>query len=118
MTLKQRTFLAAYSKVGIISEAARKAKVDRKSHTNWLRDEEYRLAFADAKEEAIELLEANVRRRAMRARKPSDLLAIFLLKAARPEVYRDNARVELGNGANGPLQIEVTFVKPNGGNGE
>jgi hypothetical protein len=118
MTAKQRAFLAAYSKLGIISEAARKARIARKDHCNWKADPEYAAAFETAREEAIELLEKIARQRATRSRKPSDLLLIFMLKAARPEVYRDNARVELGNGANGPLQIEVTFVKPNGDNGE
>jgi hypothetical protein len=112
VTAKQRAFLAAYSKVGIISEAAKKAKISRRDHCNWLPDPEYAAAFEVAREESIELLELTVRRRAMRARKPSDLLSMFLLKAARPEKYRDNARVEMTGAGGAPIQVEVKFVTP------
>lgn len=68
--------------------------MDRKDHYNWLANPEYAAAAKDAEEQAIELLEESVRRRAIRAKKPSDLLSIFLLKAARPERYRDNVQVQ------------------------
>jgi hypothetical protein len=118
MTAKQRAFLAAFERVGTITEAARKARISRRDHCNWKKDPEYAAAFDGAKEVAIEALESIARKRATRTRKPSDLLLIFMLKAARPEVYRDNARVELGAHGGGPLQIEVTFVKPNGDDDE
>lgn len=94
MTAKQRAFLAAFGKSGIIGEAARKAKIARQDHYNWITDPEYAAAFESAREESIELLEKSARNRAMRTRKPSDLLTIFLMKAARPDKYRDNVRVE------------------------
>lgn len=112
MTAKQRAFLAAYGKTGIIGDSARKAKIARQDHYNWLPNSEYAAAFEAAREESIELLEKSVRQRAMRARKPSDLLSIFLLKAARPEKYRDNAKVEMSGPGGGPVVVEVKFVTP------
>ena len=44
--------------------------------------------------------------------KKSDNLAMFLLKAARPERYRDNATVEHTGPGGGPLSVQVTFVTP------
>lgn len=117
--VKQRAFLAAYAKLGNITAAATAAKVGRRSHLRWLEEPEYAAAFAEAKEEACELLEAEARRRAVegveepvvyqgqiqysgtgKAKKPvtirrySDTLLIFLMKGAMPEKYRDNVRVE------------------------
>jgi hypothetical protein len=112
VTAKQRAFLVAFGKSGIIGEAARKAKIGRQSHYDWLSDPVYANAFEQAREESIELLEKSVRQRAMRARKPSDLLSIFLLKAARPEKYRDNAKVEMSGPGGGPVVVEVKFVTP------
>jgi hypothetical protein len=40
----------------------------------------------------------------------SDTLLIFLLKAKRPQVYRDNAVVEHTGAGGGPLEIRVRFV--------
>ena len=48
-------------------------------------------------------------------RKPSDILLMFLLKSKRPQVYRDNASVELAAPGGGPIALEVRFVKPDGG---
>ena len=62
---KQRAFLAAYSVSGVIAVAARAAKVPRVMHYMWHRDnKDYRLAFQDAKGEAIDALEEEARRRA------------------------------------------------------
>ena len=101
---------------GNITHAAKAADVTRRRHYTWLEDPEYRAAFEVAHEEAIDGLELEARRRAIQGvrrlkfdkdgkplRDPdtgkpyeeriySDALMIFLLKAARPGVYRD--RVE------------------------
>lgn len=108
---KKRLFLEAFSRVGTIKHAAEAAGVDRHSHHLWLqKDPEYAAAFAEAEEQAVEVLEREMRRRAVEGveepvwhkgeqvgsvRKYSDVLLIFALKAARPERYRDNHRVEL-----------------------
>ena len=85
---KQRAFLAAYAKCGNITQAAEVSNVGRRTHYNWMEsDPGYVAAFRDACDEAIDVLEAEARRRALAG---SDLLLIFQLKALRPDVYREN----------------------------
>jgi hypothetical protein len=106
---KQRAFLAAYSKTGNISVAAKSASVGRRSHRDWMASELYSTAFAEADEDAIELLEGEALRRAVqgtertvyyqgrecgRMREYSDNLLMFLLKGRKPEKYRDNVQVQ------------------------
>lgn len=94
LTDHQRKFLTAYANCGNITGAAELAKMTRQCHYRWLRElaPSYAEAFDSVREMAIESLEAEARRRAMTG---SDVLLIFLLKAHRPEKYRDNHRVEL-----------------------
>jgi hypothetical protein len=141
----QRSFLVAYSRTGNVSDACRAAGIDRKRHYRWLRDDKnptfensYTSAFAEAEEEATDMLVSEARRRAYSGLqrmkfhqglpimvpcmpndegaveavdgkgdtcwiKPyteheySDTLLIFLLKAKRPEEFRDR-----------PIQLEQT----------
>ena len=126
---KKDIFLRAYSKSGIISKAAKIAGISRGLHYNtWLNDPEYAKAFEEAKEAAIEVLEAEARRRGLdglvrykfdRSGKPirhpktgepyyeivySDNLLMFMLKSLKPEAYRD--RVEHTGPDGGPITIE------------
>ena len=103
---KRRAFLLAYEHCGVISVAARKVGVHRTCHYDWLKtDEGYAKAWKEADDEAVERMEAELLRRAVlgieedvryqgevvgKVRKFSDILLIFLLKAKRPAVYRDN----------------------------
>ena len=83
----QARFLKAYRTGGTILDAAAAAKVGRRTHYDWLeRDAAYAAAFAEAKEEAVEGLEAECYKRALNR---SDLLLMFLLKAHKPGMYRD-----------------------------
>ncbi len=119
--LKKTAFIRAFSKVATIYHAARMVGIDRRRHYEWLqRDEEYAKDFAEAQEIAIEHLEVEARRRAVEGvrepvgfyrgkpatyvRRYSDLLLIFLLKAARPEKYRDNMSIE----QKGKITVPVT----------
>ncbi len=73
----QRRFLKAYVSSGTIRDAAIAAKVGRQTHYDWLEQHEtYQQAFQAAKDEAVEGLEAECRKRALRR---SDVLLIFLL---------------------------------------
>lgn len=66
---------------------------------------EFAAAWDDAKEAAIEILEAEAWQR---ARKQSDTLMIFLLKAHKPDKYRETVRNEI-SGINGaPIQHQVS----------
>jgi len=75
---KKTKFLDAFASVGTITHAANITGIDRSTHYVWLsRDPEYKLAFEEAEQGAIDSLEAEARRRAMAG---SDTLLIFLLK--------------------------------------
>lgn len=120
---KKAAFLAAYAKTGNISAASRAADIWRGSHHAWLKDDaEYAAAFAEAKEQAIETMEAEALRRATLGteegvwykgkrvgteRRMSDTLLIFLLKGARPEKYRDNQKIEHTGPNGGAIPISV-----------
>lgn len=60
------------------------------------KDKAFARAWRDALEDGIEVLEAAARQRALSI---SDTLLIFLLKAHRPEVYRERYEVRIDNKA-------------------
>src|SRR5438067_1219042 len=62
---KRRAFIAAYGECGSVTRAASAAGVSRRVHYQWLADADYRRAFMEAREVAADLLEAEVRRRAV-----------------------------------------------------
>lgn len=92
-------------------------------------DEEFAEAYQEAIEHSTQLLEREAIRRAAEGwdeahvtnkgeiyviRKYSDVLLMFLLKARRPETYRDNHKIE-HTGPNGtPLEVKFSF-KPDEG---
>ncbi len=91
-------FLAAYALSGNVSEAAAAVGIKRQTHQAWLEDDHlYRHKFAAARDEAIDALEAEARRRALHGveedvyhegrvvgtrRVYSDVLLMFLLSRA------------------------------------
>lgn len=97
--------LAALAKTGNVSQAAKAAKIDRRTHQRWRQeDPEYDAATEEAMEEAADLLEAEAQRRAVTGvlepvyqggkkvgtiRRTSDTLLIFLLKGARPAKFAE-----------------------------
>lgn len=106
--VRKRRFLEAMAKVGTIHGASRETGIHRSVHYEWMKDPEYAAAFAEAEEAAIDAMEAEARRRAVEGvTKPvyqgkehvgditeySDQLLIVLLKAARPEKYRERVDV-------------------------
>ncbi len=89
---KKAAMLAALARTGNVSAAARAAEVARRTHYDWLRaDPDYATAVGDAMEEAVDILEAAARKRAILG---SDVLLIFLLKAARPGKYQDRFQIQ------------------------
>lgn len=107
---KKGAFLAAYAEMGVVTYSANAAGISRQTHYTWLEsDPEYAEQFAAAEQSAIDVLEAEARRRAVEGverpvgwykgkpggsvREYSDTLLIFLLKGARPEKYSDRHRV-------------------------
>jgi hypothetical protein len=129
--VKQAAFLAAFAQVGNITAACKIAKIERRSHYDWINnDTEYQSRFEVAKLEAIENMETEARRRAVEGfeepvfgsggkevgtvqvgtiRKFSDTLLIFLLKAADPDKYRDRLDHRHSGSGGGPIQASVTI---------
>lgn len=96
LTPEQRNFLLAYPLHGSISSAAAAIGVHRTSVYNWQAESElFADALLQAKEEAADLLEAELRRRAMTGEgQMPDTLGIFLLKGYRP-MFRDSYNVNV-----------------------
>jgi uncharacterized protein YbjQ (UPF0145 family) len=132
---KKAAFLAAYAVCGVIGKAADASGVGRNCHARWMEDEDYAKAFSDAQEQAVEVLEAEARRRATDGlvrfkfhqgepvKHPvtgepyyeleySDTLLIFLLKGARPEKYRE--RMDIHGQIEGAASIVETIIPRRG----
>jgi hypothetical protein len=97
-------FLTALEQTGNVSAAARAAGIVRQ---NAYLTRANHPAFAAAWEEALEVacdaLELEARKRAMEGE--SDVLMIFLLKAHRPEKYRERVQTE----KTGAVTVHVVY---------
>ena len=110
MKAKRAAFLAAYRETGNVRVACEAAQISRSSIYRWLaQDPDYAEEFEQAKADAVDVLEAEARRRAVdgveelvgwykgqaggTVRRYSDTLLIFLLKGLKPEVYRERLEV-------------------------
>jgi len=98
---RKREFLLRFEACGSAKTACRLTKIRPSELDKWLNDkdesgqltrdaETMRMAMDMALEHRVQVLENEARRRAFMG---SDLLLIFLLKAARPNVYQDNMRL-------------------------
>jgi hypothetical protein len=86
-------FLAALRNSGNIRASCQAAGVSRQVvYDHRRRSAEFRQQWDEALEDAIDVLEAEARRRAMQS---SDTLLIFLLKAHRPEKYSERVRLDV-----------------------
>lgn len=106
---RQRAFLEAFAVMGIISYAAERAGIHRQTVYDWLRvDPDFQKAYQHALEQANDLLERELFRRAVSGvvepvyqggrkvgsvRKYSDRLLELTLKARRPERFRERVDV-------------------------
>ena len=106
---KKRLFLLDFTQHGNVWHAAKHCKVTRQTHYVWLEsDEEYKRQFEQTKQDLIDAIEYEIRRRATRKKAPSDTLLIFLAKKLNPE-FRDNYKVQRAAAAGAPPQIKVIF---------
>src|SRR5262245_29225853 len=86
-------FLEVYRQTGNVRLAATAAGIDRDSvYLRRQKDAGFARQMASAREDAVDTLEAEARRRALST---SDTLLIFLLKALRPDTYRESIRVDV-----------------------
>src|SRR5450755_1370245 len=84
---KKCAFLAAFSRCGSLSKAAKRVRVDRRTHYNWLKyDPWYVQAFHQAVIEAGDSLQDKLTEMAFEGNVTA---AIFLLKGLKPEKFRD-----------------------------
>jgi len=123
---QKQAFLDALADGKTVIDAAKTAGRGRATFYR-LKDEDPDFAklWAVAYEEGTDRLEAEAERRAVDGvedfrvagkeiipvRKYSDTLLIFLLKARRPEKFRDNVKVEHTGDGGGPIEIEHRGVK-------
>lgn len=103
------TFLATLRNSGNVRLACQKAGIDRKTAYKWKeRSREFREQWQEALDDACDVLEAEAWNR---ARGGSDLLLIFLLKAHRPDIYRETTRHEVTGAGGKPIQIKVAAIR-------
>lgn len=101
---KRDRFLKELSAMPNVSRACRLAQIARSTaYALRERDANFADAWDAAIEAGIDTLEEKAWRRAERE---SDTLAIFLLKAHRPEKYRETVRSELTGADGGPIRTE------------
>ena len=122
--MKKRRFLEKYINIGDITLTAKVTGIDRSTHYKWLEeDPEYQLNFAAADKQALDVLESEAYRRAVKGvnkpiyykgqrcgyvREYSDTLLIVLMKARAPEKYRE--RHELSGPGGTPLNNELNII--------
>lgn len=89
----QPRFLEVFAATGNVRLAASAAGVSRSAPYKHARiDPEFAEKWLSAREDAVDTLEAEARRRALAG---SDTLIMFLLKSLRPDVYRDRASLDV-----------------------
>ncbi len=85
---REPKFLGTYARTGSVTRAAKAAKVSLAAHYRKLQaDAAYRKAFEAAREQVVDLLEAEAFRRALAG---SDELLLFLLRAWSPAEYGEH----------------------------
>lgn len=98
--------IKALAKCGVGSMARRMTGVTKKTWDFWLvNDPAFAEAVGDALEYATDELEHEARKRAM---KQSDYLLVTLLKANRPEKFRETIRNEHTGKEGGPMELELS----------
>lgn len=121
-------FLDAFAETHLVTEAARRAGIHRDTAYAWRKSNpEFARSWADIEEASTEALEREALRRAVEGwverpvfdkdgeqvgevRKFSDTLLIFMLKARRPDTYRERYQHEHSGPDGGPIAAEIVAV--------
>ena len=114
-------FVAALRNVGVMRYACDQVKVSKSTVARWrAADPAFEAAVLEALDDAVEVMEREAFRRAVVGterpvtvagqreviRDFSDVLLIFLLKANRPEKYRERYEHQHSGPAGGPIQVQ------------
>ena len=125
----QGAFIERLRATGNVTLAATGAGVTRQhAYQTRNRNKTFRRRWDDALDQAVDLLDGEARRRATGIKRDiyyagevvgtenvySDSLLMFLLKAHRPTLYRDNVKVEHPGGMDvtGDRKVTFEFVRP------
>jgi hypothetical protein len=115
-------FLAAFEELGMVTAACVKAKVARQTVYDARRDEAFAAAWDEIENKTTDAMEREAYRRGVEGvvepvvsagrhvtnvRKYSDTLLIFMLKARKPGVYRENVKVEHSGQIDGKHMVEL-----------
>lgn len=133
-TAAQDAFLASFAVAGNITASCRVAQIARSSLYEWLEhDEAFSIRYHQAREEAVDVLEAAAFERAVKGvtryvvsagrivrdettgrplleREYSDTLLLNLLRAHSPK-FKQSSRVELTGADGGPVAVEVNDAR-------
>lgn len=103
-TLKKKAMLEALvSCLGVVSPAAKKAGIDRRTHYEWMNiDPDYKKAVDDIKEVAIDFVEYETLKATTHS--PADR-KFYLSTQARHRGYGDKTELEMTGKDGGPLVI-------------
>lgn len=100
--LAKRQFLQTLTETCNIAESCRAAQIARKTAVAWRQtDADFSDAWNDALDAGLDALEQTARER---AHSGSDLLLMFLLKAHRPDTYRETVNHQ----ASGEVRVVFT----------
>jgi hypothetical protein len=113
-------WLAAFAEHGTVCKACEVAKVARSTAYEGRTDEQFAEMWDEIEAATTDAMEREAYRRAVEGvERPvwqggklmgtvaeySDTLLIFMLKGRKPEVYRDNVRVEHSGPSGGPIEL-------------
>ena len=129
VTAWRDAFIERLEATGNVTLAATGAGVTRQNaYQTRSRNKTFRRQWDEAIDEAVDLLAGEARRRATGIKRDiyyagevvgtervySDALLMFLLKAHRPQMYRDTVKVEHSGGmeATGDRKVTFEFVRP------
>jgi mannose/cellobiose epimerase-like protein (N-acyl-D-glucosamine 2-epimerase family) len=126
---KDGKFLATLAKTADVTASAKAAGYSRRSVYEWREyDEKWREDWEDAWHRGVDAMEEEARRRAIDGvnkavyhkgkivgyeKVYSDNLLMFMLKARRPDRFRDNSSIEYSGKDGTPLEFKVNLVSPN-----
>jgi hypothetical protein len=99
-----RQFLEGFKRTGTVTGGCAHARIHRATaYRQRQKDERFALAWADLEEEVTDRLEATA---LVLALKGDQRLIEFLLKARKPDVYRERHQVELAGPDGGPVELD------------